>query len=188
MLTTRPPFPDGTVLQKLLSHSSEAPPDPRRLRPDLPDELVPVMTRMLAKKPSERYSRPSDLIGDLLILADRLGLSTNLHGEPIWITSEARHSHWLRRHVPWIVPTTLLIVFALFFDLSWLDGGTVAPAQPRFDVPTSAEQSVEGRVNRARLPIRPEPIAAPGSGLSQTSEQPAQAASLPHPQDELTFP
>ena len=32
MLTARPPFPDGTVLQKLLSHSGEMPPDPRLLR------------------------------------------------------------------------------------------------------------------------------------------------------------
>ncbi|MFM9067317.1 MAG: serine/threonine-protein kinase, partial [Planctomycetota bacterium] len=39
MLTGRPPFPDGTVLQKLLSHSSDPPPDVRTFRPDLPAEV-----------------------------------------------------------------------------------------------------------------------------------------------------
>ena len=29
MLTGQPPFPEGTVLQKLLSHSSDEPPDVR---------------------------------------------------------------------------------------------------------------------------------------------------------------
>lgn len=36
MLTGLPPFPDGTVLQKLLCHSSEPPPDLRHLRSDVP--------------------------------------------------------------------------------------------------------------------------------------------------------
>ena len=36
MLTGRPPFPDGTVLQKLLQHQGDHPPDPRSVRPELP--------------------------------------------------------------------------------------------------------------------------------------------------------
>ncbi|MDP6466997.1 MAG: serine/threonine-protein kinase, partial [Pirellulaceae bacterium] len=40
MLTGMPPFPEGTVLQKLLSHSSDPPPDPRELRPEIPDEIA----------------------------------------------------------------------------------------------------------------------------------------------------
>ena len=39
MLTGRPPFPEGTVLQKLLQHQSEDPDDPRQFRPDLPNEI-----------------------------------------------------------------------------------------------------------------------------------------------------
>src|SRR4051794_16389959 len=43
MLTSRPPFPDGNVLQKLLAHQSEPAPDVRELRPDVPDMLASVI-------------------------------------------------------------------------------------------------------------------------------------------------
>ena len=37
MLTAEPPFPEGTVLQKLLRHQGDSPPDPQVIRPDLPE-------------------------------------------------------------------------------------------------------------------------------------------------------
>ncbi len=40
MLSGRPPFPDGTVLQKLLQHQEEPPPDIRKLNPPVPDDLA----------------------------------------------------------------------------------------------------------------------------------------------------
>src|SRR5205807_1418825 len=39
MLSGRPPFPEGTVLQKLLQHQEEPPPEIRALNPDVPPEL-----------------------------------------------------------------------------------------------------------------------------------------------------
>ena len=40
MLSGRPPFPEGTVLQKLLQHQADEPPDPRHLAcPDVPEDL-----------------------------------------------------------------------------------------------------------------------------------------------------
>ena len=42
MLTGRPPFPEGTLLQKLLSHSSEPPADPRLVRPDLDEQVARI--------------------------------------------------------------------------------------------------------------------------------------------------
>ena len=45
MLTGQPPFPDGTVLQKLLRHNSDEPPDVRQFRP----ELSPRVAALLAK-------------------------------------------------------------------------------------------------------------------------------------------
>ena len=65
MLTGRPPFPEGTVLQKLLQHQSDDPLDPRQFRPDLPLEIGPILTRLLAKNPARRYQLPSELIADL---------------------------------------------------------------------------------------------------------------------------
>jgi serine/threonine-protein kinase len=48
MLTGRPPFPDGTVLQKLLQHQGDSPPDPREFRPELPAEVTNILAGLLA--------------------------------------------------------------------------------------------------------------------------------------------
>ena len=40
MLTGRPPFPEGTVLQKLIQHQEEPPPDVRALNPAVPADLA----------------------------------------------------------------------------------------------------------------------------------------------------
>lgn len=56
MLTGRPPFPEGTVLQKLLQHQGDHPPDPRGVRPELPGEVTHIVSRLLAKNPAQRLS------------------------------------------------------------------------------------------------------------------------------------
>ena len=56
MLTGRPPFPEGTVLQKLLQHQAEDPVDPRQFRPDLPSEIGAILAKMLAKNPDPALS------------------------------------------------------------------------------------------------------------------------------------
>ena len=141
MLTARPPFPNGTVLQKLLSHSGEAPPDPRLLRSDLPDDLIPVISKMLSKRPTDRYQKPSDLIGDLLVLAERLGLQTATHGEPIFIAPERERTSWTERHLPWIVPSIFLLAFVFLVDPLWLQGNT-SENQPRFRPPKSTRSTI----------------------------------------------
>ena len=62
MLSGRPPFPEGTVLQKLLQHQGDDPPDVRAVRPDLPEEVSRVLRKMMAKDPGRRYQDPAKLI------------------------------------------------------------------------------------------------------------------------------
>jgi serine/threonine protein kinase len=179
MLTGQPPFPEGTVLQKLLSHSSEAAPDPRRLRPDLPQELIPVMHKMLAKRPSDRYDLPADLISDLLMLAERLGLSTTTRGEAIWVTPRPTLWNRLQFHLPWVVPITVLLLMAMFWDPAWLDGSPTHSLSPRFVVPESARIFENPAEVTNELPI-PERTAPPGpSGWSDADR----AAPRPSPVD-----
>ncbi|MCA9171128.1 MAG: serine/threonine protein kinase, partial [Planctomycetales bacterium] len=141
MLTGQPPFPEGTVLQKLLSHNSEAPPDPRQVRDDLPPELMPIMHRMLAKKPADRYQRPLDLVADLLILAERLGMSTPNRAEAIWVAPLPSRWQRFQLHLPWMVPSVTLLLLAMFWDPAWLDGGLRAEPQPEFQVPQRVNSS-----------------------------------------------
>lgn len=65
VLTGRPPFPEGTPLQKLLQHQGDAPPDVRQFRPDVPDELAEVIDRLLAKNAEHRYQHPHEMAADL---------------------------------------------------------------------------------------------------------------------------
>src|SRR5690606_12474214 len=74
MLTGRPPYPGGTMLQKLLNHGNAPPPEPRAFRPAVSEDLTTIIHKMLAKSPQARYQRAVDLVGDLRELAIREGL------------------------------------------------------------------------------------------------------------------
>lgn len=119
MLTGQPPFPEGTVLQKLLSHTSDEPPDPRTLRRDLPEEVTAVVSKMLAKHPTKRYQTPSELIGRLMVLADQLGLEGITRGGTVWVTPADARPSFAERHLPWIVPVLALVLIVFALDRFW---------------------------------------------------------------------
>jgi serine/threonine-protein kinase len=62
LLAGRPPFPIGTPVQKVLWHQMRQPTSLRRRRPELPEELVEVVERMMAKRPAERYQTPAEVV------------------------------------------------------------------------------------------------------------------------------
>jgi tRNA A-37 threonylcarbamoyl transferase component Bud32 len=62
LLTGQPPFPGGKIAQKLIWHQVKEPTPILQLRPDLPEELAAVVTKMMAKDPARRYQRPADVI------------------------------------------------------------------------------------------------------------------------------
>ena len=55
LLTGHPPFPEGTLAQRIAKHQSKAPPDIRLDRPDCPAELVNICGTMMQKDPRHRY-------------------------------------------------------------------------------------------------------------------------------------
>ena len=130
MLTGRPPFPEGTLLQKLLSHSSERPGDPRLIRPDLDEHGVEIIDKLLAKQPRDRHQQPSELIGELLLMADRLQLpGLNLTGA-VWVGS--RHSRWSRieQALPWLLPAVLLFLSVFALERLWSGAGSDGVVEP----------------------------------------------------------
>jgi hypothetical protein len=74
LLTGQPPVPDGTAAKKLHHHQHVPPVDPRELNPAIPDELVGVLGKMMAKEPRDRYQRPEQLIQHLLVIANKMQL------------------------------------------------------------------------------------------------------------------
>src|SRR3954465_6878537 len=55
ILTGRPPLPGGTVLQKLLQHQEDSPPDVRALTPKVSADLASILEKLMAKDRDRRY-------------------------------------------------------------------------------------------------------------------------------------
>jgi serine/threonine-protein kinase len=58
LLTGRPPFPGGSLVQKLFQHEQIQPPRVSSLRPEVPAGLDAIVQKMLAKQPAKRYQTP----------------------------------------------------------------------------------------------------------------------------------
>ena len=61
LLVGRPLFEGGSVTQKLLFHQLRNPEPLKTLRPDLPDPLVAIVEKMMAKDPKDRYQTPIEV-------------------------------------------------------------------------------------------------------------------------------
>jgi formylglycine-generating enzyme required for sulfatase activity len=64
-LAGRPPFPAGTMWDRIVAHRNTPPPDVRDLRPDTPDRLADLVARMLAKRPDDRPQSMDEVIASL---------------------------------------------------------------------------------------------------------------------------
>jgi serine/threonine-protein kinase len=65
MLTGEPPFPDGSMTNKLRAHAETPIPDPRTINPAVSEAIVAVLRRMTEKDPGRRYQTPDELLSDL---------------------------------------------------------------------------------------------------------------------------
>lgn len=81
-LTGHPPFTDGSLVQRLLAHQTRRPPSIKYDRPDIPEELLAIVEKMMAKKPGERYQTAADV-------AEALGRWLVDHGGTEWRESHA---------------------------------------------------------------------------------------------------
>jgi eukaryotic-like serine/threonine-protein kinase len=61
MLTGQPPFPDGTVAQKLVWHQKREPQSIQSIRPEVPDAVNAIVVKMMQKRVEDRFQTPSEL-------------------------------------------------------------------------------------------------------------------------------
>jgi eukaryotic-like serine/threonine-protein kinase len=59
LLTGRPPFPGGSLMQKLIQHQRAEPAPVESLNPEVPPALAALVRRMMAKNPEERFQTPA---------------------------------------------------------------------------------------------------------------------------------
>jgi serine/threonine protein kinase len=61
-LTGRVPFPEGSAVEKMMAHQTRDPMPIPELAPDVPDGLVKVVARLMAKNPDDRFSGCDELV------------------------------------------------------------------------------------------------------------------------------
>ncbi len=154
MLAGRPPFAEGTMVQKLLQHQQDPPPPIESFRPDVPKRFAAVLTRLMAKDPADRQQRPAELIAELVAVADEEGIDITASRPAVLAAAEAfplPAEHEPRSVLPWLVP--LMGLAAVVGGLWWMS------ARPR------------GLPHTATLGQ-----AASGEGANQESVDPAETA------------
>jgi len=186
MLAGRPPFPQGTVLQKLLQHQGDDPPDVRVFRPDVPEEVSRVVRKMMAKDPHRRYRDPAKLIVALWSLAEQIGLRPVGLGSRAWAVPKQRGVSLVQRHLPWAAPVAVLVGVVLLLHMLWSPPAepedvlfrelTRAPDQvsPELQAPGESPQAEDNGLQRETFPMRPEQ--SPADGGQEPGAPPASAA------------
>ena len=72
LLTGSPPFPEGSISERLLKHQTARPESIFKARPDAPPSLVDICETMMAKKPDDRFQSAGEVAAQLKEwLADR---------------------------------------------------------------------------------------------------------------------
>ncbi len=60
-LTGHPPFPEGTLAERILKHQKDNPRDITEYRPDAPQELIRICHKMMAKDPADRFQTADEV-------------------------------------------------------------------------------------------------------------------------------
>jgi len=61
LLAGHPPFPEGTITERLLKHQRELPASILKERPDAPPTLLHICERMMCKDPDDRYQTAGEV-------------------------------------------------------------------------------------------------------------------------------
>jgi WD40 repeat protein len=168
LLAGRPPFPEGSALQKLMAHQQRMPRPLTALRPDVPAELLRILDRLTAKHPGERYQTPADVAERLApFAADNVpplaaASSVLQRGAadsptiPFNQGKSAENAARRRRALALIAGGALLsaVLFCTFF-LSRNREAKEKGQNEEQPVSMAAEPLAEGEIRRLRSPARP---------------------------------
>jgi formylglycine-generating enzyme required for sulfatase activity/tRNA A-37 threonylcarbamoyl transferase component Bud32 len=72
LLAGEVPFPAPTIAEKLVGHQLREPRPLRVNRPDVPENIVAVVARLMAKKPEDRYQTPTEVAEALGVIVENL--------------------------------------------------------------------------------------------------------------------
>lgn len=113
MLTGEPPYPEGTVLKKLLDHQSGEPPDPVKKNRRVSESLSLITRKMMASDPNRRYQTPDQLVRDLMSIAGSLGLRGVSPEGLIWLSSKRSLGEFWRQNTGVAAMAALLVLIVI---------------------------------------------------------------------------
>lgn len=147
MLSGRPPYAGGTMLQKLLAHGNEPPPDIRTLRSGISDELAEVLECLLAKNPADRFQTPLQLFDALQGVASRSSLlrlrrDTTVVARPAW-------QRWMlgttgQKTLPWLFGIAMVVFIGGILQVQSMVRDDELSVPQGFMPPSRASDFVEG--------------------------------------------
>ena len=172
MLTGEPPYPEGTVLQKLLDHPDKEPPDPAKKNRRVSPMLSHVVRKMMASLPARRHASPGDLLRDLLIVARSLGAGAVPIDGQVWLTATRFKPPFWQSNFGWVATTCalcLLVACVQFYPSLTRNPYAPAPIVTKEFIPNpepfTPDVAVTEPVVRKTVP-RTEPEAPPKRSIS----------------------
>lgn len=83
LMAGHPPFPDGTLAQRIAKHQQQMPPSISELRADCPPELTQICMQMLQKQPQARFSSCDEVADYLVSWLERSGFAVDQREQPV---------------------------------------------------------------------------------------------------------
>jgi eukaryotic-like serine/threonine-protein kinase len=167
LLAGHPPFPTGSVSQKLLWHRTKEPTPIREVRPEVPEPLAAVLAKMMAKEPKSRYQTPAQVstaIAEFVPVVvplpnpeemPRLSPAATEQPDPLapsghdHPTQAGRDSATTEAQPPGEIPTQLPVPAVIPQRLQ-IDIETPPPA-----IPTPSPESPRGALKAVEQPVQP---------------------------------
>lgn len=124
-LVGRPPFADGTTIEKILSHSNAPRPSVLESRPDLPPAMERLVQHLMAPRREDRIGTAREFEQRLLELRAEMGRSRR--PAPIRPSQDLA-----RKRVPLMLfgMTVALVLISLIWDGPWRDSPMRLPEWP----------------------------------------------------------
>ncbi|HSB03416.1 MAG TPA: protein kinase, partial [Anaerolineales bacterium] len=93
MVSGRPPFQADSAMTLMMMHINDPVPDPKKLNPEVPDDLVAVINKALAKNPNDRYQTAAEMASALRNVLARIksGVSAEISGPGATMLEDVTH-------------------------------------------------------------------------------------------------
>ena len=143
VLVGHPPFPEGTLAQRLLAHQTREPESILNLRPEIPQSLVAILTKMMRKKPDERYQTALELRDATLNWLVE-------NGDEAWRKQNPNLARQAAKPVPTAKPVTMVPPPAYYPQMPGMPPGMYPPGMPQYP---------------GYYPGQPAPYQAPPAGM-----------------------